>query len=64
MQIYKKEKKMEIETKRLMVTLPIQTLDRLDRLVEEKGLKKSVIITLALEEYEKNYGKEKGNRNE
>lgn len=46
-----------MESKRLMVTLPVAVIEKLERLAEMKHIKKSTIITLALEEYEK---KEKG----
>lgn len=49
-----------MESKRLMITLPLPVIEKLERLAEEKHIKKSTIITLALEEYEK---KEKGESN-
>jgi len=50
-----------MESKRLMVTLPVAVIERLERISEEKHIKKSTVITLALEEYEKKQG---GERNE
>lgn len=49
-----------MESKRLMVTLPIEVIERLERISNQKHIKKSTVITLALEEYEK---KEKGEGN-
>lgn len=42
-----------MDSKRLMVTLPVAVIEKLEKLAEQKHVKKSIIITLALEEYEK-----------
>ena len=42
-----------MESKRLMITLPVEVIEKLERLSEQKHIKKSTVITLALEEYEK-----------
>lgn len=39
--------------KRLGITISRKTLEDLERLAKEKGLSKSAIITLAIEEYKK-----------
>lgn len=40
-------------TKRIMITLSEKAVTELERLAEEKGMSKSVLIALALEEYAK-----------
>lgn len=40
-------------TKRIMITLSEKAMAELERLAEEKGMSKSVLIALALEEYAK-----------
>ncbi len=39
--------------KRLTITLSEQVLEYLDEVAKEKGLSKSALITIALEEYKK-----------
>lgn len=41
------------EKKRLTISLPAHALDDLEKLAKEKGMTKSVVIMLALEEYKK-----------
>lgn len=45
--------------KRIMITLSEKTSDKLEQIAKEKGLSKSVLITLLIEEYSK-----KGESNE
>ena len=47
-----KENKMS-KKKRLTITLSEQVLEYLDKVAKEKGLSKSSLITIALEEYKK-----------
>ncbi|HHR3030819.1 TPA: CopG family transcriptional regulator [Listeria monocytogenes] len=47
-----KENKMS-KKKRLTITLSEQVLEYLDKVAKEKGLSKSALITIALEEYKK-----------
>lgn len=47
-----KEDKMS-KKKRLTITLSEQVLEYLDEVAKEKGLSKSALITIALEEYKK-----------
>lgn len=42
-----------MESRRLMITLPVAVIERLERLAQRKHIKKSTVVTLALEEYEK-----------
>lgn len=39
--------------KRLTITLAESVLDKLEKVAKEKGLSKSAVITIALEEYKK-----------
>ncbi|EKZ7062232.1 TPA: ribbon-helix-helix protein, CopG family [Listeria monocytogenes] len=44
---------MEKKKKRLTITLAESVLDDLEKMAKEKGLSKSVLITIALGEYKK-----------
>lgn len=44
---------MSTNKKRLTITLAESVLDNLERVAKEKGLSKSAVITIALEEYKK-----------
>ena len=41
------------EKKRLTISLPTHVLDDLEKRAKEKGMTKSIVIMLALEEYKK-----------
>ena len=49
---YEKENEMS-KKKRLTITLSEQVLEYLDEVAKKKGLSKSALITIALEEYKK-----------
>lgn len=40
-------------SKKFQITLSEKTMELLEKICEEKGLKKSVVIALAIEEYSK-----------
>lgn len=44
---------MDKNKKRLTITLAESVLDNLEKIAKEKGLSKSAVITIALEEYKK-----------